>query len=232
MNKIFILHGWTYTTDKWPEFCSQMAAAGYIPVMLRVPGLTETTDKVWTLADYVEWLAKKLTAENDKVILIGHSNGGRIAWAFAAKYPEKLKLLVLIDSAGIHRNELPKRLKRFVFGLAAKIGKKITSSEVLRKVLYKLARESDYKNATPQMRKTMVNLISADLIPDLPKIATPTLIIWGRQDKATPLADGKLMHKLIKISSLYIIDKAGHSPHATHAAEVSAKILKEINVHI
>lgn len=241
MSKIFIIHGWTYTTAKWQEFVGLMQASGFEVVQLTVPGLTESTDKAWTLETYVEWLKEKLSAESSSAsnsakatsdlqkategkqnpIVIGHSNGGRIALAFAAKYPDKIKQLILIDSAGIYHNELPLRIKRTVFGAAAKIGKKITQSETIRKILYKLAGESDYKNATPQMRKTMANLISADLAPELSKITAPTLIIWGAKDKATPLSDGRLMNQQIKNSSLYIIEGAGHSPHATNAKEVA-----------
>ena len=53
-----------------------------------------------TLEEYVEWLRSKLADERD-VVLIGHSNGGRIAIAFADRYPEKISKLILIDSAGI-----------------------------------------------------------------------------------------------------------------------------------
>ena len=196
-----------------------MQAAGFEVVQLAVPGLTEATDQVWTLEDYVEWLKDKLSAEQHPTV-IGHSNGGRIALAFAAKYPDKIGRLILIDSAGIYHNELAIRIKRSAFASAARIGKKISSSEVLRKILYKLAGESDYKNAPPLMRKTMANLIAVDLTPQLAEITTPTLIIWGRHDKATPLSDGQLMNKLIKNSELYIIEGAAHSPHFTNTKEV------------
>jgi pimeloyl-ACP methyl ester carboxylesterase len=227
MKKIFIIHGWTYTTEKWNSVVGQLKSAGFEPVLLHVPGLTEVTDKAWTLDNYVEWLKEELKAENQPIV-IGHSNGGRIALAFAAKYPEKLRQLILVDSAGIYHNELPIRLKRLVFGTMANIGKKFTSSPTIRKLLYKLAGENDYKNATPQMRQTMANLISMDLTNQLEKITTPTLIIWGVQDKATPLSDGKLIHQLIKKSDLYIIEGAGHSPHFSHSELVSKKILSAI----
>lgn len=226
LKKIYILHGWTYSTDKWDQFSSLLKMKDFTPVLLNVPGLTEKTDKVWTLDDYVEWL--KETIGSEKAIIIGHSNGGRIALAFAARYPEKLRQLILIDSAGIYHNELQIRLKRLIFGAIARLGKKVTSSEKLRSLLYKAARESDYKDATPQMRQTMVNLISQDLTPQLSKITTPTLIIWGENDKSTPLSDGKLMHGRIKNSKLVVINDARHSPQFTDTSEVCKKILEEI----
>ncbi len=228
IKKIFVLHGWTNTTDKWLKFMKLIPENDFTPVLLQVPGLTTETDRVWTLNDYVEWLNGIISKEREKPIAIGHSNGGRIAIAFAAKYPDKLKYLILIDSAGIYHNELPMRIKRFVFKNIAKLGKKLTSSETLRELLYKLAGESDYKNATPQMRQTMANLISVDLTLLLAKITTPTSLIWGERDKLTPLTDGKLMHKLIKNSQLYQLKSAGHSPHYTHAKEIVQKIVEKI----
>jgi pimeloyl-ACP methyl ester carboxylesterase len=226
MRKIYILHGWTYSTDKWQDFIKFIKMRNFIPVMLNVPGLTEKTNKVWTLDDYVEWLKDALS--DDEAIIIGHSNGGRVALAFAAKYPDRLKLLILIDSAGIYHNELPIRVKRLIFGTVAKLGKKLTSSEKLRALLYKTARENDYKDATPQMRETMANLISTDLTSQLSQIIAPTTIVWGEKDKSTPLSDGKLMHKLIKNSRLFVIKDAWHSPQFTHINEVCQKILSEI----
>jgi pimeloyl-ACP methyl ester carboxylesterase len=110
----------------------------------------------------------------------------------------------------------------------AKLGKKLTTSEKLRTVLYKAARASDYNNANPHLRKTMVNLISSDVLPLLHKITARTLIIWGKLDRSTPLTDGKLMHHSIKNSTFFVIDDARHSPQFTHTKEVCEKVLSEI----
>ncbi len=226
LKKIFILHGWTYSIEKWKLFIECMKAHGYDSVQFHIPGLTEETDKVWTVEDYVEWLSEKLGKE--KVILIGHSNGGRIALAFAAQYPQRLKKLILIDSAGIYHRGILIRFKRFIFKELARIGKKITSSPILQKILYTVARERDYYNASPLMKQTMVHMISTDLTPKLQHITVPTLLIWGKNDKSTPLSDGKIMHTHIKHSKLYVIDEAKHSPHFTHPKEVCEKIVKEL----
>lgn len=231
MKKVFIIHGWTYSTDKWKTFVAQMLEADIECVIFNVPGLTEQTDRAWTLDDYVDWLDKKFQNEKQKVVIVGHSNGGRIAGAFAARHSEKIELLVLIDSAGIQHNEIGIRLKRAIFKTTAKLGKKITSSSKLRSLLYKLAKESDYKNAEPHMQQTMANVISIDLTPQLNRITAPTLIIWGKKDTATPLSDGQMIHSLIKKSSLHIIDEAGHSPHFTHPRVIADKIIRELREH-
>ncbi|MBI2019128.1 alpha/beta hydrolase [Candidatus Daviesbacteria bacterium] len=223
---VVILHGWTYSTDLWQPFMNTLREKGFEIKLLKIPGLTEKLETVWDINNYVDWLDQEIGKE--KVILLGHSNGGRMALAYTLKYPEKVKNLILIDSAGIYHNDLPVRVKRFVFKTIAKLGRKITASQSLRKLLYKLSRESDYENASPVVKQTMVNLISFDLRNSLNQIKVPTLIIWGKNDKATPLSDGKLMHQLIPDSKMHIIETARHSPQFTHVDEVVKTILKEI----
>lgn len=230
ITKAFILHGWTYSTEKWHPFINLLKQKGLEVNILKIPGLTEDLNRIWTIEDYVSWLKK--TLENNKVILIGHSNGGRIALNFAIKYPKNLESLILIGSAGIYHDELSIKIKRLVFGHIAKAGKKLTSSEKLRSILYKIVGESDYKNATLVMKQTMINLINSDkdLIKHLDKVATPTLIIWGEEDKIIPLSDGRLINKLIKNSELHIIDGAKHSPQFTHPNQVAETIVNNLTI--
>lgn len=227
--KIIILHGWVKTLGKWQEFLDTLRKKEIKADLLKIPGLTENLEKVWGIEDYVEWLKNIVDKEKDKVVLIGHSNGGKIALAFTNQYPQKVKKLILIDSSGIYHNELPLKIKRIVFETIAKIGKKLTSSKFAKNLLYKFARESDYKDLDENTKQTMLNLISTDLKQILPEIQTPTLIIWGRKDKITPLSDGILINNLIKNSRLEIIENARHSPQFTHPKEVVNIIFKQFN---
>ena len=230
MSKIFILHGWTYQTETWRVFVDILTSRGFDVEILKTPGLTDNTIPSpaggWTLDDYVEWLKEK-TAAHERVVLIGHSNGGRISLAFTAKYPEKVSRLILEDSAGIPPTGF-RALKRDVFKVIAKTGRMVTQSELARKILYKLARESDYQKATPEMRQTMANLGSVDLSIILEKINVPTLIVWGENDTTTPLENGKLMHEKIQGSRMVVIRGAKHSPHITHTRELADIVEKEL----
>lgn len=224
MKKIFIIHGWTYTVNSWDECIAALRVGGFEPVMLSVPGLTESSEKVWTLEEYVAWLDQKLQGEQE-IVLVGHSNGGRIAIAYAASHPGRVQKLVLIDSAGIVHNEPLLRLKRTIFGTVAKVGKTFTKSPLMRKIFYRLIGARDYERAPANMRETMKNLISIDLSDKLPLIDSKTLIIWGERDTATPVSDGRRMNQLIKGSKLIIIPEAGHSPHQTAPKRIVEEIL-------
>lgn len=230
MKKVIIIHGWTYSTEKWKPFIDLLEKSGVSVDLLKVPGLTAEINRPWTIDDYVNWLKEIVEKDDDKKVIIGHSNGGRIALAFASKYPKQISRLILINSAGIHHDGLSLKIKRNMFNTVAKIGRKLTSSENLRKVLYKLVGESDYRKASPNTAKTMVNLISSDITPKLSEINVPTLIIWGEKDthNQTPLSDAKLMNKLIKNSKLRTVKDAKHSPQLTNPNEVLAFVLEAI----
>ncbi len=226
--KIYILHGWAYSVEKWEPFLKLLKKEGIEPVMLMIPGLTAPLKEVWRIENYVDWLKEIVDKEKGKVILMGHSNGGRISLAFALQYPEKVEQLFLIDSAGIYHDDLPIRLKRFVFGKVAKIGKKLSQSKQLRVLLYKFAREHDYEKADPVVRETMRNLIKVDLRSELSTLNQQITIIWGENDKITPVSDGHILHNGIKNSTLHIISNARHSPQFTHATEVAERIIKAL----
>lgn len=229
VKKILILHGWTYSTKKWGEIINLLENKGFEVLLPNIPGLTQEIEKPWTITDYLIWLKKIVEKEKGKIILVGHSNGGRISIAFAQKYPEKLSNLILIDSAGIYHNDFTRKIKRIFFRNLAKIGKKLTKSQTLRALLYKIVGERDYYDATEVQRKTMVNMISQDLTNIFPDIKIPVTIIWGRDDKVTPLEDGIFMNKNIPGSKLFVIENARHSPMFTNPFEVAKIIQEETN---
>lgn len=226
--KLYILHGWAYDTEKWGPFLKLLRQNKVSFELLKIPGLTASLSEAWTLSDYVNWLNKTVAHHKSPVVLLGHSNGGRIALAYTLKHPEKVSRLILIDSAGISHNELNLWLKRFAFNNLARF-KKIAYNTVLKNLLYKFAGEDDYNKATPIMKQTMQNLIKSDLSNELEKIKTLTTIIWGESDNTTPLSDGRLMSERIANSKLFIIKNAKHSPQFTHTQQVTDLVLSFLN---
>lgn len=218
-SKLYILHGWAYDTTKWGPFLQELKKNGVEGKLLKIPGLTAPLDTPWNLDDYIKWLHTQTAKSKDPIYLLGHSNGGRIALGFTLSYPEKVKQLFLLDSAGLLDRRLHMKMKRFSFELAAKTGKKILP-DFFSKPLYRLAREHDYEKATPVVKKTLANLIKTDLSKMLHTIKVRTIIIWGEKDTVTPLKDAKVIHKEIKKSQLFFIHNARHSPQFTHPAEV------------
>lgn len=222
--KVFIIHGWTFTLDKWTELCDILRNDGLEVVQLHVPGLTEPSSKAWDIDEYVHWLHKHLQGET-KPNVIGHSNGGRIALTYASYYPDALGKLILIDSAGIYHGDVFSKTKRGVFKAAAKLGKPLSRVPIAKKVFYKVIGAKDYFVAPEHMKQTMKNMLAADKKLDLTPIKVPVQLIWGERDASTPISDAHKLQKQLQ-APLQIIPGAGHSPHATHPERI-AKIITE-----
>ena len=57
-------------------------------------------------------------------------------------------------------------------------------------------------------------------------IKQPTLIIWGKQDGLTPIADGERFRSDIANSTMLVFDQCGHAPNIEKAMEFNAAVLK------
>jgi pimeloyl-ACP methyl ester carboxylesterase len=183
--------------------------------------------------DYATWV-KSYIAKNKlgKPVVIGHSNGGRILIKVASHNPKLISKLILINSAGIPEKN---SAKKAIFKSIAKTGKAFLAvlkntpiEKISKKILYKLAGESDYNNASPTMKKTMINMLTYNPVSDLKKMKAETLCIWGAQDKSTPLWMGEKIHNYVKKSHLEVILNGGHNIHRTHPLQVAQLIVNFI----
>lgn len=230
--KVYLLHGWAIDSanaQKWQPLQNLLRKQGIDSQFLSIPGLSKAHDQVWDLNDYVAWLINELP-QRQPIILLGHSFGGQLAIRFTAQNPHLVDKLILVDSAGIRNNKLLPWLKRNVFFCLAKIGKLVFKAAIFRKLLYKIAREQDYYTAPENMRETMIKVINDSVKPDLTKITCPILIIWGKQDKVTPLWIGQEFANKIKRSQLEIVEQARHSPQFTHSKKTSDLISQFLKI--
>ena len=224
MKRIYIIHGWTYNLDKWTALSESLRARGIEAVLLKVPGLTEPSDKVWDIGGYVDWLDNQLNGV-DRPVVVGHSNGGRIALSYVQAHPNKLAQLILIDSAGVAHNETRAAAKLKTLKYLSKAGKVLSYIPPAKKAFYKIIGAQDYNNAPRNMKLTMRNMLAADQRINFAGLKLPVVIIWGRDDTITPLTDGEKIQQSITDSSLHVIDNARHAPFSTHPDQV-AKIIE------
>lgn len=83
---------------------------------------------------------------------------------------------------------------------------------------------SDYNNATPLMRATLVKVVNEDLEPLISQVKCPTLLIWGDLDTATPIGDARRMEELIADAGLVVCEGAGHFSYAEQPAKVNGAL--------
>lgn len=224
--KIFVIHGWTYSLEKWQPIQSLLASKGIELVLLKVPGLTEPSARVWDMDGYVAWLHEKIKTHEYPVV-IGHSNGGRIALNYLTKYPGTFSELILIDSAGVPHQQPLARLKLGVLRALSKLGKPIAKIPTLKRIVYRVIGAQDYHQAPSNMKKTMQNMLKANTTIAFDKIDVPTTLIWGMADQQTPIGDANFLAKTIPGAKLHIIQNARHAPMFTHPGAVAA-IIEEV----
>ena len=206
MVDLYIIHGWTYTIEPWRDTLAILKENGVNVKMLRVPGLTEPSDKIYTIDDYVEWADREIP---DGAVALGHSNGGRILLNLCAKKPEKLKHLILLDSAGIYEPSIRKKIVEKI----AKIGKPFKKVPLVDKAFHKLTGSTDYSRAPKNMKTTLANMLASDKSLDFTKVKTPVFILWGKKDTVTPPRQATMMYEKLPQAELKFYTSWTHAPY-------------------
>lgn len=225
--KVFIIHGWTYTIKPWTSVISILKTRGIDPVQLKVPGLTQESDKIYEIKDYVNWLHQQIKDEK-KPIIIAHSNGGRIALNYLNKFPGSFSKLILIGSAGVYDDHPRINIKKQTLQTLSRIFKPLAKISGVRKIVYKLLGAHDYNEAPENMKQTLKNMLESDKLLEVKDNGIKTVLIWGEKDDATPLWMGEKLHQQLPHSRLTTYKEWGHAPYITHPYELAEKITNEV----
>ena len=207
---VVLLHGWGQNIAMM-DYIAEFLKEHFVVYNLDLPCFGESDDpKVpWSVEDYSTFL--KTFLEHFKVsnpIIIGHSFGCRIAIHYAYKNP--VYKMVLTGAAGIRDK---RTLKYYFKTYTYKLGKKLLKAGLFTKTLTKLqanAGSEDYKNSSGIKRATFVKVVNDDVTPMLKSIKTPTLLVFGQLDEATPVSKGKMMEKLMGDATLVIFENDDH----------------------
>ena len=218
MADLYIIHGWTYTVEPWKNTLAMLRDNGLSIKMLHVPGLTEPSDKVYTIEDYVKWADEEIP---DGAVALGHSNGGRILLNLCAGKPEKLKHLILLDSAGVYE---PSARKKFVEKMA-KIGKPLKKVPIIDKAFHRITGSTDYSRAPENMKVTLANMLASDKNLDFGKVETPTFILWGKKDTTTPPRQATVMYEKLPHAELKFYANWTHAPYISDPEGLARAIM-------
>ncbi|MDO5771765.1 MAG: alpha/beta hydrolase [Bacteroidales bacterium] len=211
---VILMHGWGCNHSTLKSIEAQLTP-GFKVYNVDFPGFGGSNEPsaVWGVEEYTSLIEEFARQEHiESPILLGHSFGGRVGILFASR--NKVHKLILVDAAGVK----PRRSLRYYYkvysykaikhALLFFLGKK-RGETALNSYRAKVG-SSDYSNASPMMRAILSKVVNEDLKSVMPKIACPTLLIWGANDTATPLADAKIMEKLIPDAGLVSFDGVGH----------------------
>lgn len=222
---LLLLHGWMARIEAMAPIYQHFSKTRKV-IVLDFPGQggkSDTLKDVWGVPEYGEMvknLLDNLNIENCDVI--GHSFGGRVIIYLSAKYKGLFSKIVLTDAAGVKpKTSIKKLLKIYSYKASKFLMKLFMSKEKYNKKLEKMRKKkgsSDYAMLTSDtMRETFKTVISLDLTDKLKEIMQPTLLVWGENDKDTPLYMAKIMEKNIKDSGIVVIENAGHFSYLDNA---------------
>ena len=229
---VVLVHGggeWLYS---FRETIIALAAQGYSVFALDLPGHGYTEvhnrDFGYDLPAMTSALASFMDAVGvARAAMVGHSWGGGIALGFAQRYPDRVTRLALIDSSGL---DVPDVLEWRLLGVP-----------VIGEIMSKLVRRSDVKagltkafHHTSLVHDAMVEEVWVPLTfrenrraqyllarnldwsvteAALAQTATPTLVVWGADDKYLGPDNAHRLVELLPHATAVIIDRCGHSAH-------------------
>jgi pimeloyl-ACP methyl ester carboxylesterase len=213
---LLLLHGWGASSELFAPILDALQSGRRL-IVPDLPGFgaAPEPDSPWSVHEYAAWCVALLDRLGvQSCDLIGHSNGGRIGIVMAATYPGRVRRMVLAGSAGIRpRRTLRSAAKVRSYKLLRAVERSGTLPAGLRRAAGRSADRrgsADYRAVSGVMRGTLVRIVNEDLRGLLPRLHLPVLLVWGDGDTETPLADGRLMERLIPDAGLVVFEGAGH----------------------
>lgn len=228
---ILLLHGLSSSLYTWDSLTSMLSEKKRV-IRIDLPGFGLTgpdPEQAYSIDYYNRFIDSFMIKMNiNQYIIAGNSFGGNIAWNQALYRPEKIRKLILINSAGYPRT---KEKGNIGFKLAAipvlgEVIKKVTPRALVKKSL-KDAYSDDNKISEAITnryydlllcegnRQALIDIFKQRAVPNpdnIKNVHAPTLIIWGKDDQMIDVSNGLRFNQDIQGSLIRIIDHSGHVP--------------------
>jgi pimeloyl-ACP methyl ester carboxylesterase len=187
-------------------------------------------ESFFDLSRFYLWVMQELGLAT--ATLMGHFIGGWLAAEMAVMSPTVVEHLVLIDAAGV-RPRVGEITDIFLHGGDG--ARKLSFFDVKQVRDYELLfgrkpspeeREAHIINREAAIRYCWKPYMHDPVLPELlPRLrATPTLIVWGREDRIAPLECAELYRAAIPSARVAVIDQCGHFPHLERPAEFTSAL--------
>ena len=170
----------------------------------------------------------------ERMDLLGHSWGGYLVMAYAARHPERIEHLVIVDSAApriqdtafLFEKIFPETVAReAALAFAVELGDPAAVAadidEYLSMLFYdernleafrERAKAEGFRYSQAINRAVWGDLQRFDLNPELAKFAFPTLVVTGRYDFNVAPSVAWAIHRAIPGSEFAVFEKSGHLP--------------------
>ena len=233
---LVLLHGLGASADRWLRVVPALSKSYrlLIPDIIGA-GYSDKPTVEYTIEFFVEFLQDFLEQIGIKRMnLIGSSFGGYLAAEFAIRFTARVNKLVLAAPAGIMRSST-RVLDQYI--MAALYPTHDNALRAFKEMAFdpKVVSDDTVKDFVNRMRlpnskyafmSTLLGIRdSPRLLPRLGRISSPTLIIWGLDDKMIPSNYARELES-ISDSKLILMDDCGHTPYVEKPNEFSDIVLK------
>jgi pimeloyl-ACP methyl ester carboxylesterase len=238
---VILIHGFGSSLQTWDAWVQGLSRTLRV-IRLDLPGSGLSPPD--PAADYTDARTIQLlltlmdNLSLQRASIVGHSIGGRVAWTFAAKHPERTDRLVLVApdglaSPGFDYGKAPNvpallGLMRYVMPrplLRMNLAPAYADSNFLTDAL--VERYDDLLRA-PGARQAVLDRMRQTVLVDpqtlLPSIRAPTLLVWGERDAMIPIANAADYTKALVDARLVVIPSSGHLPQEEAASESLAAV--------
>jgi pimeloyl-ACP methyl ester carboxylesterase len=220
--RVLALPGWMRSRSDFRD-----VLAGEDALALDLPGFggaSPPPERAVGAAGYAELVAPALDVCAGRVLVLGHSFGGRVAVNLAAQRPERVAALVL---TGVPRLIAPARVTSpsTRYRVVRWLHRHGVVGDERMEALRRRRGSDDYRNATGIMRDVLVIAVNEHYEDVLPLVTCPVELVWGDDDTAAPLtvAEGAVS-RFGAGATLTIVPGAGHLTPLTAAPTLRAAL--------
>jgi len=168
----------------------------------------------------------------DHAVFVGNSLGGHVALRFALSHPEMVAGLVLAGSSGLFERGLERNVPR----RPTREWLRHKTAQVFHDERHVTEEMLDEIAAVVRDRRSALQLIRVgqsakrDHLADyLPRVTAPVLVLWGEDDRITPLITAWQFYELLPNSRMETIPQCGHAPMLEQPEQFNR--LLEVFVH-
>jgi pimeloyl-ACP methyl ester carboxylesterase len=231
---VVLVHGLGGRAEDWRDLAPYLAKAGlrvYLPDLVGYGRSEKPADFSYSVHDEADVVLGFLDAMGLKQVdLGGWSMGGAIVQHVAATHPERVRRLMLFDSAGLL--VLPQwDIRLFTPSSPAELDKLDDllmphPPKVPGFVARDILRVSNDRAWI--IHRALDTMLTGQDATDklLPLLKMPVLILWGGEDKIMPLSQADTIHRLIPQSELDVIPGCGHLAPGQCAAQMAPKVVE------
>jgi pimeloyl-ACP methyl ester carboxylesterase len=210
--EVLALPGWMRKRSDFRVVLASMNA-----LALDLPGFGGSSpepDLAGGARHYADLVAPALGACADRVVIVGHSFGGRVAVHLAEMYPERVAGLVLTGVPLLRRNDRPPPRVSIGHRVARWAHRRGLVSDERMESRRRKSGSADYQNSSGIMRQVLVAVVQEAYEPQLQSIASAgirTALVWGASDDDVPISTAERAAELLGPEAyVEVIAGAGH----------------------